>query len=133
MTLFYTLLRPNAFTLHDSPRACKLRLFPILSHALPVTLSLTLPNLVTIGGSLIVVVFVNILKSGLWASLGGGGLGGALVNLSGGRSSGNKISESEAMDVRDAAGDVGVDIDRWIRCKGSFVMCGIGPNDSADS
>lgn len=76
---------------------------------------------------------MNKLRSGLWASLGGGGLGGALVNLSGGRSSGNKISESEATEVLDAAGDVGVDMDRCIRCKGSLGICGTGPNDSEDS
>jgi hypothetical protein len=61
------------------PLDVKLLSCPNLSHGLEVGFFLTLPSLVTIGGFCIHVSFLKILKSGLSSSLGGGGLGGALL------------------------------------------------------
>jgi hypothetical protein len=92
------------------PLAFRLRSLPTRSHAF----SLILPSLVTAGGSLSIVVFVNMLRSGRSSSFGGGGLGGALAYRVGIRISGSSISSVACNELRDAAGDVGVDIDLWI-------------------
>jgi len=103
-----------AILVHANPLS--LKLFP-----LPTSFSLlTLPNLVTIGGSLTTLVLVNMLKSGLSSSLGGGGLLGERL---GSTISGSKISSSS--ECLDAAGDVGVDIERCMVCSGSRMICAL--------
>lgn len=79
------------------------------------------------GGSLIIVFLVNMLRSGRWASDGGGGLGGALVYLDGSSISGSKMSS--VSEWREAAGDVGVDMEAWIEGRGSLMICTCDANE----
>jgi hypothetical protein len=73
------------------------------------------------------VVFVNILKSGLSSSLGGGGRGGTLVDLIRGK----LLSESVTANT---AGGGGVDVTLCIESKGSCVILQeLASKDSCDS
>jgi hypothetical protein len=56
------------------------------------------------------------LRSGRSASLGGGGLGGALAYLAGISISGRMTSSLEM------AGEFGLDMDFWIAWRGSWMM-----------
>lgn len=109
---------PNPYA---RPRSCRLRSLPSLSHALSSSVFRTFPNLVTIGGSLMMVFLVNMVRSGRCASGGGGGLGGAFVYLSGGTMSGSRISS--ASESLEATGEVGVDMAACIDGSGSLMIC----------
>jgi hypothetical protein len=65
---------------------------------------------------------MNILRSGLWSSLGGGGLFGGLFAscISGSRMS--FVAEFPARESRDVDGEVGVDMLAWIEGRGSLMM-----------
>jgi hypothetical protein len=86
-----------------------------------------LPNLFsTVGGCLKSVLLVNILKSGLWSSLGGGGrFGTVLLRGKGVGRSGSRMSFVEeflAKEFLDAVGDVGVDMLACMDGRGSLMM-----------
>jgi hypothetical protein len=69
------------------------------------------------GGGRKQVVLVNMLRSGRSASLGGGGLCGALAYLAAGSNISGKMTSS-----LDAVGELGVDIDFCIVWSGSRMM-----------
>jgi hypothetical protein len=68
------------------------------------------------GGGRKQVVLVNMLRSGRSASLGGGGLCGALAYLAGSNISGKMTSSL------DAVGELGVDMDFCIAWSGSWMI-----------